>query len=138
MQQISSYNQLKEENFILSEKLSQFEEGGLASTKSEISSKANNSESELASVKTNLASAEQEIRRLKAELQIWRQDSITEDVEVRLKVLVKDWERKFAVKDVEHSQEIDNLREQLEAELYQVQEENRTVVKKFREELKDK
>ena len=29
---------------------------------------------------------------------------MSEDTEVRLKVLVKDWERKLAVKDVEHSQ----------------------------------
>ncbi len=29
---------------------------------------------------------------------------MTEETEIRLKVLVKDWERKLAVKDAEHSQ----------------------------------
>ena len=41
---------------------------------------------------------------VQSELDDWKASALSEDTENRLKGLVKDWERRIAVKDAEHTQ----------------------------------
>jgi len=51
---------------------------------------------------------------------------------------VREWERKIALKDAEHFQELENLREQQEAELTGIRQEHRSNINRLSEEVSEK
>jgi len=137
LQELSSYSQLKEENAILSEKISQYEEkyhNQFSDPSEDLQTLKENHSLEVMKLKKKLSLLEQE-------LDEWKRsglDDISDETEQKLKVLIRDWERKLALKEAEHSQELEVLREQQEQELARVQKEHRTLVNRLSEEMRDK
>jgi len=131
LQEYSSVNELKEENAMLSERLSQYEEERGSSAPLNLQTIR---EEHLLEV-THLR---KQISGLQTELEDWKESTLSNDTEARLKGLVKDWERRLAVKDAEHGQELEVLREHQEMELVRVQHDHRTIINRYTQELKEK
>ena len=132
MDSVNTCNELKEENALLTEKLSQLEEEKIQF----ISSSESFFEAKWAEEKETIEviharerkSLEKKISSLESEVKKQNAFSMSEEMEAKVKILVKEMERKMARMEAEHEEELERLRETQEEEMARLVAENRMQV----------
>ena len=140
MDSVNNCNELKEENALLTEKLSQLEEEKIQF----ISSSEAFYDAKWAEEKETIEVLHARERKLlekrisSLEVELKKQDNVgmSEETEAKVKSLVKEMERKMARMEAEHDGELERLREAQEEEMGRLVAENRLQVNRLNAELR--
>jgi len=129
---------LKEENLILSERCSQYqEEKALIEKKCEEKWKSENDKLEKVYERQKLK-LEKVIESQQEEISRLQNQEISEQTEDKIKLLVKELEKKMAIMDSDHQDELDRVQENHEIELAKIVGEHRELTNRLSSDLRDK
>merc|ERR1712096_526545 len=123
---MSDLSELKEENAMLKERLNQYEdEKSQIEKRSEDNWRSENEKLE------NFFKREKQIENYKIEIENHKSSSMNEATEDKIKSLVRELERKMAIMDSEHQEELEQLQENHEIDMNTANSEHKDLVGKL-------
>eukprot|EP00092_Neocalanus_flemingeri_P054245 GFUD01063881.1.p1 GENE.GFUD01063881.1~~GFUD01063881.1.p1 ORF type:complete len:1583 (+),score=606.32 GFUD01063881.1:211-4959(+) len=135
---MSNLSELKEENAMLIERVSQYEDEKCQIEK--LSEDKWRSENEKIDhfYQREKKKLEKQIENYKIEIEILQSRDMNEETEDKIKSLVKELERKMAIMDSEHQEEFEQLQENHEIEMNRANSEHKELVGKLSSDLREK